>query len=200
MYSVLVPFDRDEERATAQGEAVLQLPDVANSVSVILLHVVQDAEQYQISGVGNPETLSDADATPVSRASRAGPSDPLDLPAGERLHEMLTDAGVEVEVERRTGAPADEILSVAEEFAVDQIVLGGHKRSPLGTLLFGSVTQAVLLDAARPVTTTGTDIKEEPTHRCENCGESYYVDPETEIQECRRCGGTHVETVQPPAQ
>ena len=196
MYSVLVPFDADEERAVAQGEMILRLPDVADSVEVTLLHVVEESGGLSIGGVESGGDVVTGTGTTAEVEAQAGPGDILEIPAGERLHGMLDDAGVTVRTERRTGDPAEGILAVAKEIAADQIVLGGRKRSPLGTLLFGSVTQAVILDAHRPVTVAGADIKEEPSHRCQNCGESYYSNPERDIAQCRRCGGTHVERVQ----
>jgi nucleotide-binding universal stress UspA family protein len=36
-------------------------------------------------------------------------------------------------------------------------VMGGRKQSPTSKLLFGSVTQNVILQTDRPVTVTGTD-------------------------------------------
>lgn len=159
MYTVLVPFDTDEERAVAQGEMVLRLPDVAGSVEVTLLHVVDESGGLSIGGVASGDDVGAAGATTVEREAGAGPSDVLEIPAGGRLHEMLTDVGVTVTTERRTGDPAEMILEVAKEIAADQIVLGGRKRSPLGTLLFGSVTQAVILDADRPVMVTGDTVR-----------------------------------------
>ncbi|MEF8885254.1 MAG: universal stress protein [Haloarculaceae archaeon] len=175
MYRVLLPIDRDEERATAQADAIGRLSDVAGSVEVTLLHVFDNSEE-------------------------AAESELTDLEAGEQIEEVLSESGVTIETERRTGDPAEEILGMAEEVAADMIVLGGRKRSPLGTLLFGSVSQAVLLDASRPVTITGAEAKEDPSHRCQNCGETYYTRPEVEIETCRQCGGTNVEPTDQTAQ
>ena len=64
----------------------------------------------------------------------------------------LEEAGVAVTTRREHGKPAETILEVAEELGVDQIVMSGRKRTPVGKALFGSVTQAVLLSADQPVT------------------------------------------------
>lgn len=170
MYHVLVPIDQDEERAAAQADAVARLPDGASSVHATVLHV------------------ADPDA-------EGPPTDPAEMPAGERVLDRLSESDATVETERRSGDPATTIIQMATEVGADMIVLGGRKRSPLGTLLFGSVSQSVLLDADRPVTVTGAEIKEDPSHRCENCGETYYTEPDMQIDTCRSCGGVHVEQV-----
>jgi nucleotide-binding universal stress UspA family protein len=68
---------------------------------------------------------------------------------------VLDDAGVAVDRLSRFGDPATEILAAAEDVGADCIVLGGRKRSPGESLVFGSVSQAVLLESDRPVMITG---------------------------------------------
>jgi len=51
------------------------------------------------------------------------------------------------------GKPAAEILKVAREHHADLIVMGGHGRSLLGLMAFGSVTHEVVRGAACPVLT-----------------------------------------------
>jgi nucleotide-binding universal stress UspA family protein len=130
MYRVLVPIDSSEERTAAQVEAVASLPDAAGSVEATLLHVFEDRET--------------AESTSATQ-----------LRTGGTVEQQLLDHGVAVQTESRYGDPAEEILEAAEGFDADLIVLGGRKRSPLGSLLFGSVSQAVTLDATRPVVVTG---------------------------------------------
>jgi nucleotide-binding universal stress UspA family protein len=119
-----------------------------------------------------------------------------EAPAVERAATVLAEAGVQVDREQRGGDPARVILDRAEDVGAELIVLGGRKRSPLGSFLFGSVSQAVLADASRPVTVTGASVTPEPSHVCQDCGEHYYADPATDIRECRSCGGVHVEAVE----
>jgi nucleotide-binding universal stress UspA family protein len=137
MYRVLVPIDSSEERTAAQAEAVASLPDAAGSVEATLLYVFEDRDT--------------AESTSVTQ-----------LRTGSTAEERLLDGGVSVETATRHGDPAEEILEAAEEIDADLIVLGGRKRSPLGSLLFGSVSQAVTLDATRPVIVTG-GVKESET-------------------------------------
>lgn len=51
----------------------------------------------------------------------------------------------------RTGMPREEILSVAEEWNADLIVVGNHKKTGLDHLLSGSVSQSVARKASCPV-------------------------------------------------
>jgi nucleotide-binding universal stress UspA family protein len=131
MYRVLVPVDADGDRAVAQARAVQNLPGSRSAVEVTILHVSD----------GDPEVS------------------PAQLPAGRAAVESLREAGVAVETAARSGDPAVEIVQVAREVDADLVVLGGRKRSPLGSLLFGSVTQAVIADADRPVTVTGNTVR-----------------------------------------
>lgn len=96
----------------------------------------------------------------------------------------------------RRGEPAAEILRAAETMNADVILLGGRKRTPLGSLVFGSVSQSVLLDATMPVVITGgVGERERATHRCQSCGETYTARRSTQIDTCRSCGGTTVEAL-----
>lgn len=167
MYRVLIPVDDNEERATTQAEAVADLP---GEVEAIVMRIYGDAQE--------------AKENPVAETA-----------SGRAAVEILEDAGMTVTTLERGGDPGQEILAAAEERGVDQIVLGGRKRSPLGSLLFGSVSQGVILDSNRPVTVTGAESRERPSHECASCGEVYYTDPDTDIEKCRRCGGTKVEKV-----
>jgi len=52
--------------------------------------------------------------------------------------------------------PADGILEIAAGFDIDHIA-STQRRSPSGKFLFGTVAQAVLLDADVPVTVATTN-------------------------------------------
>lgn len=136
MYHVLLPIDTDRKRALAQAQAVITLPAASESIKVTLLHVFADeAEESSIR----------------------------ELAAGDRIIEYLTEERpvASLDTESRWGDAAAEILDAAEANEVDALVLGGRKRSPMGSLLFGSVTTDVLLHADRPVTVTGDHLVEE---------------------------------------
>jgi len=169
MYTVLLPVDSSEDRARAQAEAAVKLPDGAESIVVHLLHVFD-----------SPEDARD-------EAVRA-------VPSATVAFDALESAGITVKPMARSGDPATEILAAATDIGADMVLLGGRKRSPLGSALFGSVSQEVMLDADRPVVVTGERAEDErPTHRCRSCGEEYATSPDVEIATCRNCGGAKVE-------
>ena len=133
MYRVLLPVDSNVERATAQANAVLDLPHASESVTATVLHVFEDKET--------------AEKTSIEQTT-----------SGKKLIQMLRDEGVEVETVSAHGDPESQIVDLAEEREANMIILGGRKRSPLGALVFGSVSQAVILDSDRPVTVTGSGV------------------------------------------
>lgn len=53
--------------------------------------------------------------------------------------------------------PAEEVLKYASRENTSYIVIGGRKRSKVGKVLFGSVTQSTLLSAEAPVLTVMND-------------------------------------------
>ncbi|MFB6173666.1 MAG: universal stress protein [Halobacteriales archaeon] len=166
-----MPVDDSEARAAAQAEMAADLPAAGEEVRVTVLRVFDDVE----TATRSTATETDAGAT---------------------ARELLDEAGVAVDTVERAGDPAAEILQAAEEIDADLLLLGGRKRSPLGSLLFGSVSQEVTIDAVRPVVITGgVREDEEPSHVCQSCGEEYFTSAEVEITTCRSCGGTKVEAV-----
>lgn len=184
MYRILVPIDSSEARTTAQVAAVSTLPNATDAVEVTLLRVFADREAAEKTSV-------------------------VQLSTGKMAQERLTANGLTVETMVRHGDAAEEILNAAAEIDADLIVLGGRKRSSLGSLIFGSVSQAVMLDAARPVVITGgieesepsedattAAQREEPSHRCQNCGEVYYKAPSEPITRCRSCGSSRIQPVE----
>lgn len=130
MYQILVPIDTDEERVHTQMTFVAELPSVQDEYKVTLLHV------------------SDEDV----------PDFPDSVPQIQQVHSHLENENIDTHVTLRvsdTGSPATEIVDVAKEVDADQIVMGGRKRTPTGKVLFGSVTQSVLLNTKIPTTITG---------------------------------------------
>lgn len=64
----------------------------------------------------------------------------------------LRTAGIEPESELSAGDPARVLIAAAERHAADLLVLGARGLGPVKGLLLGSVSQAVVQGAGRPVT------------------------------------------------
>jgi len=134
MVRILLALDDDIGQARAQTNAIADIVQASTGVEIHLLHVFGD----------NPEGASVQQVEAVREAS-------------DRLEEL----GVEVNLLEASGTPSDEILRYAEEYDVDQICIGGRKRSPTGKALFGSVTQDVILGTHRPVLVCGSSVDDE---------------------------------------
>jgi nucleotide-binding universal stress UspA family protein len=130
MYHILVPIDGSEDRVRAQAETIADLPTKTDQLTVTIQRVFQEEDRAETTSVNQ-------------------------LPAGKLAMQLLSDADIDVETRTDEGKPASVIIHTAEEIEADHIVLGGRKRSPVGSLLFGSVSQAVVLDTSLPVTITG---------------------------------------------
>lgn len=131
-YHVLVPIDTNEKRVDRQVDHVLSLPGSPDSVRVTLLHV-----HATISGDAGTERIGDKTK---------------ELDIVEDAQTQLADGNIEVEYREEEGDVADTILEVTERLAPDVVIVAGRKRSPVGKVLFGSVSQRVILNADCAVT------------------------------------------------
>lgn len=129
MVRLLLALADDLSQARAQIAAVEDMVETAEGAQAYVLHVYEN----------NPEGAS------VQQ-----------MEAPREATDRLEAAGVDVELLESSGDPAREILRHAEEYDVDQICVGGRKRSPAGKALFGSVTQDVILGTHRPVLVCGS--------------------------------------------
>ena len=137
MYRALLAVDADETRVRSQAAYVTSLPEASTSVEVIVLFVFHEEGQTL------PEELRQFKS--IDR-----------VPSVRRAREHLEDHDVEHTLLEESGDTVEDILSMADRYDVDAIVLGGRKRSPAGKAIFGSVTQSVILEADRPVVVTGS--------------------------------------------
>lgn len=131
MYRILVPVDRNVERAEKQATYVTSLPAGKEEVEAKVIFV--DEADY-----------------------RGAPSRDLEeIEAVQRALSAIRETGIPCDAEMRDGMIAKEILATAEEFAADKIVMAGRDRSGVMKVLLGSVTQDIVLATDRPVTIVG---------------------------------------------
>lgn len=137
MYTVLLAIGSEIDQSVRSAEAVTELPEADTEVDVTALNVF---EEFEARG-GDGGSISSDDLY-----------EDTDIPESlERAVEYLEERGVSTTAQRAHGDPATEIIEAAKEIDANAIVMGGRRRSPVGKALFGSVVQAVLLDARRPV-------------------------------------------------
>lgn len=134
-YSVLVPVDTDESRALNQARYVARFYDAAETVEATVLYVYP------------PDELTKADEGVFA-----------EIDAAVGAADFLDERGIDVTRSVEDGGVAEQIIRTAENLDVDEIVVGGRKRSALETVLLGSTAQDVMLSAERPVTVTGEDV------------------------------------------
>ena len=130
MFRILAAVDQDTDRARAQAEFIASLPAATGEVEVVLMHIFQE----------NPEG---AGVTQID--------------AVRRMAEKLDEYGIAYDMHESSGEPAEQVVKAADELDVDMICLSGRQRSPTGKVVFGSVTQDVILSTTRPVLTVSPD-------------------------------------------
>jgi nucleotide-binding universal stress UspA family protein len=130
MYRVLVPVDRDENRALHQASYVAGLSAEAE-VAATVLYVVP------------PERFTRAEAVSFG-----------DVDAAVSAADRLAEEGVTVDRVVGDGGVAGEIIRTADDLGADEIVMAGRKRSGVAEVLLGSTTTDVLVSTDRPVTVT----------------------------------------------
>ena len=127
------------EHARHAIEAAARLARAMPAVEVVLLNVADAVVFYG--------ELPPFDIEAVERAQRQHQEQLLAeaeaMARASGLQNVLTQSAV--------GLTAQEILRVADERGVDQIVMGTHGRGVVGSLLLGSVAQRVVHQAKVPV-------------------------------------------------
>jgi nucleotide-binding universal stress UspA family protein len=138
MMKMLIAVD-GSEHARRAIETVGRLAQQMQSAEVVLLNVADAMVFYG--------ELPPFDLEAVERAQRQHQDGLLaEAEAQARacgLQKVLTQSAV--------GPTAQQILRVADERGVDQIVMGTHGRGAVGSLLLGSVAQRVVHQAKVPV-------------------------------------------------
>ena len=131
-YHILMPVDRDPDRATAQVDYLLDSPMAPEDLVVRILYVLrrEDAE------IEEPADF-DGNEAAIEAANR------------------LEGAGATVARRMDTGPVAKAILEHAEEIDADQIVMSGRKRDGVSDVFLGSTATDIIQASKRPVVMTG---------------------------------------------
>ncbi|MBX0297699.1 universal stress protein [Haloarcula nitratireducens] len=137
MYQVLLSIDGSEDRARQAVSAVTDLPRANTEVAVTILNVFEEFDAVDDSGGRVKSSDLYENYQPPSSV--------------EMAQELLDENGIEWTFRKEHGDPAETILTVAGELGTSAIVVAPGSRSPVGKVLFGSVTQGILLDADQPV-------------------------------------------------
>lgn len=132
MFKILAALDQNEDRNKKIAEAVTESPLDTDSIHVILVTV-------------SPKVRGDEGRTIDTKDYSDTPETVLEI------QEHFQSASIETQIERKSGDAAKQILRVARQEEVDWIIVGGRKRSPVGKAVFGSVSQAVILNTDCPV-------------------------------------------------
>lgn len=124
-YEIVVGVDSNEKRGRSQAERIVEMPLDWSNVHVTLLHAFAERPDPDVS------------ARRIVSVRRTG--------------QILEEIGIKTSYVDSQKEPAAAIIDAADERDADLIVVAGRKRTPTGKALFGSVTQAVILDANCPV-------------------------------------------------
>ena len=134
---VLCPVDFSEHSNRALEYAAFIA--LSNHSTLILLHVIEHLhgdEHYMILNLA-PQEIHDK----------------LEREAREKLNHLAHkyQDSLTVETAIRTGKPFVEIIKMAREFDIDEIIMGSHGRTGISHLLIGSVAEKVARKAPCPV-------------------------------------------------
>lgn len=120
MYDIIVGVDTEAERTRTQAEAIAALPG-CEDIHAILIHVFD----------GDGGDIESVEAVTEARS-------------------ILDEAAIEVTLEGTNGDTPMALLDAAARYDADCLCVAGHKRSPTGKAIFGSVTQDVIMGTDRP--------------------------------------------------
>jgi nucleotide-binding universal stress UspA family protein len=84
----------------------------------------------------------------VADAYRSGLTDEIDASLGEL---GAQDVSWQLHLDVADNDVAHKILELTDKLGAEVLVIGGRRRSPVGKLILGSVTQTLILEANVPV-------------------------------------------------
>jgi nucleotide-binding universal stress UspA family protein len=150
---VLVPLDHSD-LAEAALDYAIDIVDPRGRITLLMVvdqSMVIDRDATPVSVLPGPNPMghtlmAGVKRLEISQSLRDSARDYL-----EQVAASLWKPGWSIEPLVEEGQPADRILAVAEEMAVDAIVMSTHGRSGLSRWVMGSVAQKVLCAATCPV-------------------------------------------------
>lgn len=110
-------------------------------------------EELQIVHAMSRETFRSLEEQSVEETGKTVSMDDVREMAREVAEDAATEAGVEATAVGLVGDPEDAVAQYAEKEDASYLVVGGRKRSAVGKAIFGSATQAIILNSDVPVVT-----------------------------------------------
>jgi len=134
---ILIPVDGSSQAKAALHHA----SEVHSTAELVLLHVIEYSE-----------SLTDPERG--GRKQAEGWYAKAQQDAEALFEELLADIDHDGDVTTATadGSPSGEIIDYLDDHEIDQVVVGGRRRSATGKAIFGSTAQEVTLSASCPVT------------------------------------------------
>lgn len=134
---IIAAVDRSD-RTTKVIEQARDLAEAFNS-SLYIVHVLTESE------------FVDLERTSIDETGDVVEMDQIRGLAEEIAADTAPDLNVPHEFVGLVGDPAERIVEYADEQNAQYIVVSGRNRSPTGKVVFGSVSQSILLNAKCPV-------------------------------------------------
>ncbi|MBX0288624.1 universal stress protein [Halomicroarcula sp. F28] len=134
---ILIPVDGSPQAKAALAHA----SEVHSEDELVLLHVIEYSES-----ITDPER--------GGRKQAEGWYAKAQKDAEALFEELLADIDRDGDITTVIvdGSPSGEIIDYLDDHDIDQVVVGGRRRSPTGKAIFGSTAQEVTLSADCPVT------------------------------------------------
>lgn len=140
---IIAAVDRTDRAKKAVREAVEIARAFEDSVHVV--HVLSQSEFVEL------------EQTEYKKSGRAVDLDRVRNHAAKLAEKAAGGVDHDIEYTGLVGDAADEILEYTAEQNARYVVVGPRKKSPAGKVLFGSVSQKILLNADCPVVVTMSD-------------------------------------------
>jgi nucleotide-binding universal stress UspA family protein len=113
------------------------------------LLLVRVAETFQVYSMMSPDPVGGASAEAINEVTEQLISETRDYL--EATATTLRAEGFNVKTAALEGFPADQLMALEREMAVNVIVMATHGRSGLGRLVFGSVADRILKNGTTPI-------------------------------------------------